>query len=59
MVDIATGAVPDVVDDGKDEGAAAMGRKGGVARAKKLTPTERREASAKAANTRWSNKLSE
>ncbi len=27
--DIATGQVPDVVDDGKDAGAAAMGRKGG------------------------------
>jgi hypothetical protein len=30
MVDIATGAVPDVVDDGKDAAASAMGRKGGI-----------------------------
>ena len=32
MVDIAAGAVPDAVDDGKDVAAAEMGRKGGATR---------------------------
>ena len=34
--DIATGQVVDAVDDGKDAGAAAMGRKGGAARSRNL-----------------------
>jgi hypothetical protein len=37
MVDIMTGAVPDAVEDGKDAGAAAMGQKGGTARATSST----------------------
>jgi hypothetical protein len=37
MLDIATGAVPDAVDDGKDAGAATTG-KGGSARAAAMTP---------------------
>lgn len=51
--DIATGQVPDVVDDGKDAGAAAMGRKGAAARATGLTPERRTEIAKKAATTRW------
>jgi hypothetical protein len=35
IVDIATGAVEDREDDGKDPNAAALGRKGGAARAEK------------------------
>jgi hypothetical protein len=43
--------------DEKNPNAVALGRlggkKGGVARAKKLTPERRREIAQKAANTRW------
>jgi len=53
MVDIMTGQVPDAVDDGKDAGAAAMGRKGAVARSKSLTPQQRAEIARLAADARW------
>ncbi len=53
MVDIATGQVPDTIEDGKDEGAASLGRKGGVARAAKMTPEARSEAARKAVAKRW------
>lgn len=53
IVDIATGQVPDAVDDGKDAGAAAMGRKGGQARAESLTPSRRKQISEQAASLRW------
>jgi hypothetical protein len=51
--DIATGQVDDAVDDGKDEAAASMGRKGGTARAKSLSPQERAAAARKASKARW------
>jgi hypothetical protein len=39
---IATGEVNDTVpDDGKDKAAQALGRKGGAARAKTMTPERR------------------
>jgi hypothetical protein len=53
MVDIATGAVPDGVDDGKDAAAAEMGRKGGAGRAASMTPERRAEIAKKAAAKRW------
>ncbi len=53
MVDIATGAVPDAVDDGKDAAAAEMGRKGGSARAAAMTPEQRAERAKNAAAKRW------
>ena len=53
MLDIATGAVPDAVEDGKDAGAAAMGKKGGTARAVKLSQKERGEIARVAALARW------
>jgi hypothetical protein len=57
MVDIATGAVPDAVDDGRDDAAAAMGRagglKGGAARAASLTPEKRKAIAQQAAAKRW------
>ena len=56
MVDIATGQVPDAVDDGKDAGAAAMGRKGAAARAAGMTPERRAEVAKKAAKLRWAAK---
>jgi hypothetical protein len=53
MVDIATGAVPDAVDDGKDAAASAMGKKGGASRAASMTPERRAEIARKAATARW------
>jgi len=53
MVDIATGTVPDMVDDGKDAAAAELGRKGGAARASAMTSEQRAEAAQKAATARW------
>ena len=53
MVDIATGQVPDAVDDGKDAGAAAMGRKGAAARAAGMTPERRAEIAKTASAKRW------
>jgi hypothetical protein len=60
MVDIATGQVPDTVDDGRDAAASALGRigglKGGKARAKKLTPERRSEIARNAAKARHAEK---
>ena len=53
MVDIMTGEVPDAVDDGKDAGAAAMGRKGAEARAAGMTAERRAEVAKAAAAKRW------
>lgn len=55
---IATGEEEDTPPlDGKDPAAAAMGRKGGAARARSLTPEQRAEIARKAAAKRWqSNK---
>ncbi len=53
MVDIATGQVPDTVDDGKDAAAAGLGQKGGSARARTLTAEHRVEIARKAAAKRW------
>jgi len=52
MVDIATGQVPDTVDDGKDARAAG-GRRGGPARAAKLTKEQRAQIARIAADARW------
>lgn len=60
MVDIATGQVPDAVDDGKDAGAVARGKagglKGGRGRADRLNPEERTAISRAAALKRWGGK---
>ena len=51
---ILTGEIEeDMGDSGKDKGAQALGRKGGRARADKMTPERRREIAEKAARTRW------
>jgi hypothetical protein len=51
---IATGEIEEeVIDDGKDPAAKALGKKGGKARAKKLTPEQRSEIAKKAAAARW------
>lgn len=49
---IATGEIEDDRDDVKSA-AAALGSKGGKARARKLTETERSAIAKKAALTRW------
>lgn len=51
---IATGEEEEeLADDGKDKAAQEMGRKGGRARADKLTPEQRAEIAKKAAAKRW------
>ncbi len=52
---IATGEVEDAPEkSGKDPAAASLGKRGGAARAKKLTPEQRAEIARKAAAKRWS-----
>ena len=41
-------------DDGKDKAAVSLGRKGGKARAAKMSPKQRAEIARKAAQSRWS-----
>ncbi len=54
---IATGEIEDeVTDDGKDKAAVELGRKGGKARAEKLSAERRREIAQKAAKARWARK---
>jgi hypothetical protein len=52
---IATGEIEESAepDDGKDPAAKALGKKGGRARAEKLTPQQRKDIAKKAARTRW------
>lgn len=51
---IATGEDEDTIeDDGKDKAAQALGKKGGKARAEKLTAEQRKEIARKAAAKRW------
>ena len=51
---IATGEELDAPgDDGKDANAKALGKKGGAARAKSMTPERRAEIAKKAADKRW------
>lgn len=52
MVDIATGQVPDAVDDGKHQGVAG-GLKGGEARSLNLTDEQKAKAAKHAALARW------
>lgn len=61
IVDIATGEIedrePTPEEQGKDPAVVALGRKGGMkggkARAKSLSPKQRRAAAKKAAAARW------
>lgn len=54
VAQIATGeAEEEIEDDGKDPAAKALGKKGGKARAAKLTPEQRTEIAKKAAAKRW------
>jgi len=52
---IATGEEPEDYgsSSAKNEAAVALGKKGGAARAKSMTPERRREIARKAAKSRW------
>jgi len=51
---IATGEeVDDVEDDGKDQAAKSLGKRGGMARAEALSKKRRTEIARKAAASRW------
>lgn len=55
---IATGEIEEdtKTDDGKDEAAQSLGRKGGKARAEALSKREREEIAKKAAAARWNKR---
>lgn len=55
VMQIATGEAEETFteDDGKDKAAQSLGRKGGAARAAKMTPERRAEIARKAAEKRW------
>lgn len=54
VMKIATGEESDdTPDDGKNPAAKAMGKRGGEARAKKLTANQRSEIARNAAKKRW------
>ena len=55
---IATGEEPEELsDDGKDAAAVSLGRRGGKARAEKMTAARRKDIARKAATTRWKRKV--
>ena len=58
VMEIATGQRDEEYegDQGKDKAAAELGRRGGKARAEKMTPEQRAEAGRKAASKRWGSK---
>ena len=57
VMKIATGEIEeDIDDDGKNKAAVELGRKGGRARAEKLSPKERQEIARQAATKRWSER---
>jgi hypothetical protein len=57
IIDIATGEKPDrdptPEEQGKDPAAVALGKKGGAARAEKLSDARRKAIAQKAAASRW------
>ena len=56
VMKIATGEVEEEIDrpgTGKDQAAVELGRKGGRARAEKMSPARRAEIARKAALARW------
>lgn len=60
IVDVATGEVedrpPTPEEQGKDPAAAALGRKGGAARAKSMSQEQRSQIARTAAERRWKPK---
>jgi hypothetical protein len=57
VIDVATGQVedrePTPEERGKNPAAAALGRKGGAARAKSMSAEQRAKIARKAADSRW------
>ena len=53
VMQIATGEIEEEIDDGKNPAAVELGRKGGQARAKKLSKKRRAEIAKRAARARW------
>jgi hypothetical protein len=54
VIRVLTGEIEETIpDDGKDPAARALGKKGGAARAKSMTPERRAEIAKKAATRRW------
>jgi hypothetical protein len=55
---IATGEIEEsgITEDGKSKAAVELGRKGGLARAKRISKVERVRIAKKAALARWRNK---
>jgi hypothetical protein len=54
---VLTGEIEETIpDDGKDPAAKALGKKGGAARAKSMTPERRAEIAKKAAKSRWKDR---
>lgn len=57
VMQIATGETEEEYDeDGKDKAAVALGRKGGKARAEKLSKKRRTDIAKKAAAKRWADR---
>jgi hypothetical protein len=60
VVDIASGQVedrePTLEEEGKDPAAVALGRKGGAARAEKMSAPERSRIAKEAVQKRWAKK---
>lgn len=58
VLQVATGEAENVMPNaGKDEAFQSLGRRGGKARAAKLTPEHRKEIAKKAAQLRWVTKV--
>ncbi len=53
---IATGEIEETTNDGKNKAAVELGRKGGKARAEKMSPERRQEIARGAAEKRWKGK---
>ena len=53
VMHIATGEIEEMTDDGKNKAAVELGRRGGKARAEKMTPERRKEIARAAAISRW------
>ena len=57
VMKIATGEIEEEkTGDGKDVAAVSLGKRGGRARAKALSPAKRKEIAVRAAKKRWDNK---
>ena len=59
VMQIATGEIEETTDDGKNKAAVELGRKGGKARAEKLSKKRRAEIARKAAVKRWAGRTIE